>query len=152
MILQPMQKLVYFGLICALSFWFAKVEIQIEGTDGWAKNLPTWRVENHWLLKIFFGGRAMTGYHAWVISFIFILFHIPVAFTDQWTLAFEGRVMGGFILFWLFEDFLWFVLNPGYGIKKFKKEFISWHPNWFLAFPVEYWVFCPIGISLVLFC
>ncbi len=152
MMLLPLQKFLYLGLICALSFWFAKVEIQIEGTSGWAKNLPTWRIENHWLLKVFFGGRAMTGYHAWVISFIFLLFHIPVAFTDQWSFAFEGRVLGGFILFWIIEDFLWFVLNPGFGIKKFKKEFIPWHPNWVMLAPIEYWFFCPIGFSLIFLC
>ncbi len=152
MMFPSLQHFVYLGLIIALSFWFAKVEIQIEGTSGWAKNLPTWRIENHWLLKVFFGGRAMTGYHAWVISFIFLLFHLPIAFTDQWSWSFEGRVIGGFILFWIVEDFLWFVLNPGFGIKKFKKEFIPWHPKWFLIAPIEYWFFCPVGISLVLFC
>lgn len=148
----PLQKLFYFGLIFALSFWFAKVEIQIEGTEGWAKNLPTWRIEKHWLLDIFFGGRAMTGYHAWVISFLFLLFHLPVAFIEQWSFAYEGRVLGGFILFWLLEDFLWFVINPGYGIKKFKKEYIPWHPTWFSIAPLEYWFAGPIGIALIIYC
>lgn len=26
---------------------FAQVEIQIEGAAGWAKNLPTWRIDHH---------------------------------------------------------------------------------------------------------
>ena len=34
------------GWIALLSFFFAQVEIQIEGPAGWAGNLPTWRVEN----------------------------------------------------------------------------------------------------------
>lgn len=40
--------------IALVAFFFAQVEIQIEGPAGWAANLPTWRVENHWL-RIFFG-------------------------------------------------------------------------------------------------
>ncbi len=146
-----MRKLDYLALIVILSFWFAKVEIQIEGTEGWAKNLPTWRIKKHWLLKLFFGGREMTGYHAWVLSFILIFFHIPFAFVSPWTWALEGQVLGGMLLFWIVEDFLWFVVNPGYGIKKFKKEFIPWHPNWILIAPVEYWIFIPISGFLILY-
>jgi hypothetical protein len=36
-----------FGWIALLAFFFAKVEIEIEGPAGWAAKLPTWRVENH---------------------------------------------------------------------------------------------------------
>ena len=40
-------------MICALfvlltSAAFAQLEIQIEGNAGWARGLPTWRVENRW--------------------------------------------------------------------------------------------------------
>jgi hypothetical protein len=38
------------------AFFFAQVEIQIEGPAGWASSLPTWRIEDHWLLDIFWGG------------------------------------------------------------------------------------------------
>ena len=58
-----------------LAFAFANVEIQIEGPNGWATNLPTWRIEHHWLLDVFFGGRAMTGYHAWALPTILAFFH-----------------------------------------------------------------------------
>ena len=139
----------YFIFISLLAFWFSKVEIQIEGNEGWAKNLPTWRISNHFLLKIFFGGREMTGYHAWVLSFIILFFHIPAFFMHSWSWLMESRTMGGFILFWIFEDFLWFVLNPQYGIRKFKKDFIPWHPRWFMGAPIEYWLFLPIGFFLV---
>ena len=36
-----------------LGFFFAKLEIAVEGDAGWAENLPTWRIEGHWLLDIF---------------------------------------------------------------------------------------------------
>lgn len=64
--------------VLVLAFLFANVEIQIEGRGGWAANLPTWRIEHHWLLDLFLGGRAMTGYHAWVFSFVFLVFHFPM--------------------------------------------------------------------------
>ena len=63
--------------VLLLGRFFAQTEIQIEGPAGWAANLPTWRVEQHWLLDIFWGGRAMTGYHAWVFPFIALFFHCP---------------------------------------------------------------------------
>ncbi len=144
-----LEKISYLFLLLVLAFWFAKVEIQIEGTDGWAKNLPTWKFENHWALKIFFGGRAMTGYHAWVLSFIFLIFHLPVCFATPWSWALESRVLGGFMIFWILEDFLWFVVNPGFGISKFKKQYISWHPRWIWLAPIEYWIFLPLGGLLI---
>ena len=64
--------------VLLLGFFFANVEIQIEGSAGWAANLPTWRIEKHWLLDLFWGGRAMTGYHAWVFPFVALFFHLPV--------------------------------------------------------------------------
>ena len=45
--------------VALLGFFFAMTEIQIEGCHGWASSLPTWRIEKHPLLDIFWGGRAM---------------------------------------------------------------------------------------------
>ncbi len=56
-----------------LAFFFAQVEIQIEGARGWAASLPTWRIEGHWLLDLFWGGRPLTGYHAWIFSFMLLV-------------------------------------------------------------------------------
>ncbi|HQT82510.1 MAG TPA: hypothetical protein PLQ34_10140, partial [Ferrovaceae bacterium] len=39
-----------------LATFFSQVEINIEGGAGWAANLPTWRIEQHWLLDWFWGG------------------------------------------------------------------------------------------------
>ncbi len=63
-----------------LAYFFANVEIQIEGAAGWAADLPTWRIERHWLLDLFWGGRAMTGYHAWVFPCVALFFHFPLVF------------------------------------------------------------------------
>ena len=126
--------------VSLMALFFAQTEIQIEGSAGWATNLPTWRIESHWLLDIFWGGRAMTGYHAWVFPFIAMFFHFPFFFMHRWTLRTEARAIGCIILFWMVEDFLWFVLNPAFGIERFSQANIPWHKNWWGFAPVDYWV------------
>lgn len=55
-----------------------------------------------------------------------------------------------FILFWILEDWLWFVLNPAYGIRKFRKEHVWWHAkDWWWIMPRDYWIFLPVGIWLL---
>lgn len=132
-----------------LAFFFAKVEIQIEGPDGWGVNLPTWRIEKHWLLDIFFGGRALTGYHAWVLPFVLMLFHLPLVILWTWAWALEYRILAAFLLFWILEDLLWFLLNPAWGWKRFRAAEVRWHKHWFLGLPTDYWIFTVVaGILL----
>lgn len=123
------------------ALFFANVEIQIEGPAGWASSLPTWRVEKHWLLDIFWGGRPMTGYHAWVFSFMFLVFHLGVFIDLSWSLRKEARIIASLMLFWIIEDFLWFVFNPAFGIANFSPAKVPWHKQWFLNIPVDYWTF-----------
>jgi len=131
--------------IVILAFFFAKVEIHIEGGDGWAGKLPTWRVERHKLLDIFWGGRPMTGYHAWMFTFMALVFHLPVLLTGAFTWPLEARILASLMYFWILEDFLWFVLNPEYGLRRFKPHLVSWHGRWILFFPAEYWIFSVLG-------
>lgn len=134
--------------VVLLAYFFAQAEIHIEGDAGWAANLPTWRVEEHWLLDIFFGGRAMTGYHAWVFPFIALFFHFPLFFMAQWSWQLEARVVASIMLFWIVEDFLWFIINPAFGWKRFDRKCVSWHKNWVCGAPVEYWIFSVISVLL----
>lgn len=136
--------------LLALAYVFAKVEIQIEGKDGgWAANLPTWRIEKHWLLDVFFGGRPLTGYHAWVLTFVLLMFHFPLLLLWQWSWQLEARVMGSFIIFWIVEDFLWFILNPGWGWKRFNQREVRWHKHWVMRLPTDYWTFATVSILLL---
>jgi hypothetical protein len=137
-----------FGWIALLSFFFAQVEIQIEGQAGWAANLPTWRVDNHWLLDLFWSGRAMTGYHAWVFPFIALAFHLPVFLRGRWSWPIEARIIGMIMLFWVIEDALWFILNPTFGWDKFSPAHASWHKHWWNGMPVDYWISTVIGTVL----
>ena len=127
--------------VSVLALFFAHAEIHIEGEAGWASNLPTWRIEDHWMLDIFWGGRAMTGYHAWVFLFIALFFHFPMFFMGTWSLKLEARALASIMLFWIVEDFLWFILNPAFGLKRFRPEIVTWHKKWIGGAPIEYWLF-----------
>lgn len=145
---QLLQPGLLVGWIALLSFFFANVEIQIEGAQGWAGNLPTWRIEKHWLLDIFWGGRAMTGYHAWVFSFMLLVFHLPLFVFGQFSLALEARILACLCTFWILEDFLWFVLNPAYGLRTFRRGQIPWHKTWFGPVPLDYATFTIAAATL----
>ena len=82
------------GWVTLISYFFAKVEIHIEGKHGWASQLPTWRIEKHWLLDVFWGGRPLTGYHAWVFPFILLICHLGFFLVGGWTWELELRTMG----------------------------------------------------------
>ncbi|TFW09346.1 hypothetical protein E4K72_06460 [Oxalobacteraceae bacterium OM1] len=135
--------------VLLLAFFFAEIEIVVEGPAGWAANLPTWRIEQHWLLDVFWGGRAMTGYHAWVFPFIALFFHFPLFFMHHWSWRAEARVLACIMVFWIAEDFLWFVLNPAFGLTRFHPAAVHWHKHWFWHAPADYWIFA--GCAIVLF-
>lgn len=135
--------------IALLGLFFAMTEIQIEGAHGWAASLPTWRIEKHWLLDVFWGGRPMTGYHAWVFPFMFLAFHLPIVVNDTFSWRLEARCLGSLMLFWIVEDFLWFVLNPAYGLARFNPHSIPWHKHWLVGVPVDYLVFTVVGGMLL---
>jgi hypothetical protein len=134
--------------VLAAAYLFARVEVEIEGEGGWAANLPTWRIEQHPLLDIFWGGRALTGYHLWMFSFIGLIFHFPLFFIGRWSLQLEATVMASIMLFWIVEDYLWFVVNPAFGWRRFKREYVPWHKRWAFGAPVDYWLFGVISMLL----
>lgn len=134
--------------VFVLGCFFAMVEIHIEGGSGWATSLPTWRVEEHWLLDVFWGGRPLTGYHAWVFSFMALVFHLHFFVRGNWTLKLEGRTLGCIMVFWIVEDWMWFVLNPHFGAHALKPGLVEWHKSWFLGVPTDYWTFMAVGLAL----
>ena len=143
-----MHTLIFALALAWLAFCFAKVEIAIEGEHGWASSLPTWRLPpSHWASRVFFGGRPATGYHVWLQLFMLGAFHLAYLFAPV-TLATELEILAFFMLFWVVEDFLWFVLNPAFGLARFKRANIPWHPRWWLGMPSEYAIFAILGVAL----
>jgi len=146
---KPLQLFLTLAWVALLGYFFANAEIQIEGAAGWAANLPTWRIEKHWLLDLFWGGRPMTGYHAWMFPFIALCLHFPLVFGSCWSWQAEARVLACVMLFWIVEDFLWFVLNPAYGIARFNPASIPWHKHWLWGAPTDYWCYSLIMLVLL---
>lgn len=138
--------------VAVLAYFFANVEIQIEGANGWAASLPvTFRIEKHPLLDIFWGSRPLTGYHAWIFPFVLLACHLPLAFFGHWSWRLEARALGCVMLFWIIEDALWFVLNPAYGWASLHPgPQVWWHRHWLLGVPVDYWTFSCVGLLLML--
>jgi len=132
-------------------FWFvlalllACVEIESEGKYGWAQRMPTWYRTKGIPAKIFgflLGKKPLTGYHLFLISFVFVMFHMPFVVQMHWSIFQELVCIALFIAWWILEDFIWFILNPYYGIKNFKKSNIWWHGR-------ECWVFGLIPIDYI---
>lgn len=131
------RTLVQLAGVALLGFCFAHFEIQIEGSAGWAANLPTWRIPRNWLLNIFWGDREMTGYHAWALTSVALFFHWPVLFNGHWSWRIETRLIACILLFWLAEDFCWFAFNPAYGLSRFDAAHVPWH-HWAGPVPSNY--------------
>jgi hypothetical protein len=144
-----MQLTLTLFFVVLLAYFFAMVEIQIEGDAGWGAGLPTWRIEQHWLLDLLWGGRAMTGYHAWVFPFITLMFHFPLVLLDQWSWLLEAKVIACIIVFWIAEDYMWFVFNPAFGWRRFSPVHATWHKHWVAGAPIEYWLFSVLAAILL---
>jgi hypothetical protein len=129
------------GAVIVMAWCFARLEIEIEGPDGWAASLPTWRVEGHPLVRLLMGGRPLTGYHLYALLFAALVFHFPAALFATWSWRLEARALAALIAFWIIEDLLWFLMNPAWGLRRFNRGQVSWHPHWVLGAPREYWTF-----------
>jgi hypothetical protein len=145
-----MEHVVFIGFLALAALVFALLEIQIEGRHGWAQNLPTWRVDNKWTRA--FNRKPLTGYHLYAQGFVIIMAHGPFGLNlAAWNPRDELRILAFVVLFWILEDFLWFICNRDYGLRNFKSQAISWHrDSWWWIAPREYWVGAPLGIFLYL--
>lgn len=122
---------VYFFILATAVAW---LEIQIEGPYGWAAKIPCWRPNPESLLAKIYAkmmrGKPLTGYHVAMFSFVFIIFHFPFFAGVAWDLVKELEILSSYVLFGAYWDFLWFIWNPDYGLKKFKPYLIWWHKKW----------------------
>jgi hypothetical protein len=146
-----MAHLAFFLFLIVASALFAQVEIQAEGAHGWAEQFPTWRIDNRWT-RLVWGPKPLTGYHCFMVLFILCIVHFPFfAGSAHWTWPVELRVLAFMVLFWVVEDFLWFVMNPAFGIRRFKASEIWWHSKgWIWFMPTGYWIGLPAGLVLYL--
>jgi hypothetical protein len=94
------------------------------------------------------GGLAVTGYHVYMTVFLVAMVHLPVFFV-AWSWRLESLLIGFYVGLVLVEDFLWFVLNPCYGIKNFRRGKIWWHKRWWGPVPALYWFLFRLSAVLI---
>ena len=135
-----MKHLKFFAFVILVAVVMALFEIQIEGANGWAAALPTWRLNlNFSFLGMWgTGEKPLTGYHVYLWLFSFILPHFGFLF-EKWTWKKELFLLAFYAFFTTIEGLLWFVLNPAFGWQKFHYG-IAWYKEfWLLGIPSEYW-------------
>lgn len=142
-------KVVYIYII---GFILAVLEIQIEGPHGWAEKLPTWRPHpSRWFVKFYqrlTGQKEFTGYHFFLNIFLLLFFHLPFVWVFSWSWQAELELLAFYIIFVVFWDFLWFVLNPSVSLKDFGPQRVWWHKNWWGKFPIDYYVGILLAVAI----
>lgn len=122
---------------------FAAVEIEIEGPHGWAERLPTWFRVTPIYARIYafaMRGKPLTGYHLVMFFLPLWSFHIGFVGGVPWTWAAEATALSTYMVWVVIWDFLWFVLNPRFGWKRFRKNEVWWHGGtWIGRFPIDYY-------------
>jgi hypothetical protein len=131
---------------------FAAVEIEIEGSHGWAERLPTWfrvTTPSARFYGLFMRGKPLTGYHA--VMFVLPLWSFHVGFVGgvPWRWAAEATTLAAYLVWVVTWDLLWFLFNPRFGWARFRKGQVWWHDRtWIGRFPVDYWG--ALAMSLVI--
>jgi hypothetical protein len=139
------------GVVCALALWFALIEIEIEGPHGWALRLPTWfrtRGPAGRIYGALSGGKPFTGYHLFMASLPLVILQLPFAYTD-WSGSAEIMVLATYLAFAIGWDYLWFILNPAYGLARFRRGEVWWYAGpWIGRLPLEYYLAVAASFAL----
>lgn len=139
-------------LLFAWAFGLAAIEIEIEGGRGWAENLPTWFRKRGPVGRVYgaaMGNRPLTGYHVFAFTIPLLLLHLPFVSGVHWTLARELMVLAAYFSLAIVWDYLWFVLNPAYTVRRFRRGAVWWFEGpWIWRFPLDYYL--SIAFSVVL--
>jgi hypothetical protein len=137
--------------LCVYAFLPAALEVEIEGPRGWAERLPTW-YRSHGVLGGVFAvlgsGKPLTGYHFFLFPFTLMSFHLPFVFGLPWTGARELTIMAAWVAWLAAWDALWFVINPAYGWRRLRREYVWWHRHWVGPVPFDYLVALVLSLGL----
>lgn len=143
--------------VLCTSFWFVLALLftamyaSVEGDKPFAQNLATWRPDpNLWWVQVLYWfpnlGRPVNGFDTLGLLLLgaFGIFLIPVWGVTHgrpipWREWFE--IFTYFIAISVIEDWVWYLVNPHFGIWKFRPALITdWmHPVWFFGIvPSQY--------------
>lgn len=125
---------------------FALAEAYQEGKHGWKYN-------HRWFSVPLPGGYWFHAYHVFIFLGIFplLLFVVPLLLVG-WDTHLFLVILFSFMVGLVLEDFLWFVVNPQFSLKKWKPKYVRWYPWLTLgttSIPTMYMV--AIGMAGVLF-
>ena len=127
-----------------LATLFAIFEIEAEGKYGWGEKFPTWYRTNGLVAKLYgaFTHKALTGYHAALFFVPVLIFLWPSVATNTMSWVGTFAALANYFAWVVLWDFIWFVLNPHYGIKQFRRTSVWW-------FSREPWLFGRIPFGYI---
>jgi hypothetical protein len=139
-------------LLFLWAFGLAGIEIEIEGGVGWAERLPTWYLKRGLTGRIYgivMGQRPLTGYHVYAFTIPMLILHLSYVMGVDWSVAAELRTIATYFVLAVVWDYLWFVLNPAYTVRRFRRGNVWWFEvPWIWRFPLDYYL--GVGFSMVL--
>ena len=124
----------FYGLLSSVALFgvailTSLIEIEVDPYGWTTLQNTTWHRDDNIITKMM--GKPLTGYHFYFATQqVFMLFLglatlMPYLNTNIWGLT---LLMASYFPIWnVIEDFAWFVLNPYFGIKRFRPENIWWH-------------------------
>jgi hypothetical protein len=134
------------------AFGLAGIELEIEGGYGWAERLPTWFRKRGRLGRAYgvaMGRRPLTGYHVYAFTIPLLVLHLPFVAGVSWTVAGELRTLATYFALAVVWDFLWFVLNPAYTVRRFRRGSVWWFEvPWLWRAPLDYYVGVGLSVGL----
>ena len=58
-----------------------------------------------------------------------VILHLPFGYGADWSVAAEVMVLATYLAFAIGWDYLWFILNPAYGLRRFRRGQVWWYPG-----------------------
>ena len=78
-----------------------------------------------------------------------LILHLPYVMGVDWTLAGELRTIAIYFVVAVVWDYLWFVLNPAYTVRRFRRGNVWWFEvPWLWRFPRDYYLSWLLSIAL----
>ena len=78
-----------------------------------------------------------------------VILHLPFGFGLEWSLEAELGQLAIFFALAVIWDYLWFVNNPAYTVRRFRRGNVWWFEvPWIWRFPLDYYT--GIGVSIAL--
>ena len=95
------------------------------------------------------GRRPLTGYHVYAFTIPLLVLHLPYAMGVDWSVADELRTLATYFVLAVVWHYLWFVLNPAYTVRRFRRGNVWWFEiPWIWRFPLDYYVSVLVSVAI----